>query len=118
MIMEPTTAPRTPAQHTARMVAALKHVSPGRYSGTAGFVQQMTRNSANNIALTPRQQWWLTTLVVKYRKQLKLPSELEALEIAQQWLRDNAEPITPVDTGHKAARHTPHATRYSPQSRA
>lgn len=89
-----TAAIRTEQQHTARMCAALRGVAFGHFNKNTAFVQQMARNAANQVALTPRQLWWLTSLVVRHRKQVK---DQSAVALAEHWLRSNAEPAAGKD---------------------
>lgn len=89
--LAPTTAPRTPAQHDARMCSALRNVSTGHFNSNGRFIEHITNLVKSGTDLTPRQRWWLTTLVVRHRRQLGT-KHAGTVAIAQAWLREHAEP--------------------------
>ena len=80
-----TTTPVTPAQHDGRMLSALHGVRFGHFNRNTRFIEGITLGGVK----TARQRWWLTSLVVRHRKQVK---DQQAVAIAEAWLRTNAEP--------------------------
>lgn len=100
----PTAAER---QHDRAMLEALGHVSFGRFNNNDQFVSAVRRTGVN----TPRQRWWLTTLVVRHRRQL--PQRFaHIVEQAQAWLRNNPEPNATVPP---AGEPVPATTTAQPQ---
>ncbi len=77
--------------HDHIMLGALAGVNFGIFNQSAAFVSDV---KANGIQ-TARQRWWLTTLVVRHRRQVKNQA---AIATAERWLRENQEP-TPDGTG-------------------
>lgn len=89
--MEPHTSnhrPPTAAElaHDAAMLEALKDVHFGSFNQNDQFYKDLRTNGVK----TDRQRWWLTTLVVRHRKQLK-PQFHGTLARAQRWLTEHKQ---------------------------
>lgn len=87
--------PKHTSQHDVIMLAALRDVKFGHFNNSKAFVQDIAAGGVR----TDRQRWWLTTLVVRHRKQVRNQA---AVQTAERWLRTNPEPgqpaIEPVPT--------------------
>lgn len=75
--------------HDTIMLDALRHVNFGHFNNGQGFVTNVKLSSVR----TDRQRWWLTTLVVRHRKQI--PNRA-AVATAEAWLKANPEPQQPA----------------------
>lgn len=82
--------PKNISAHDSIMLNALRTVKFGHFNSSDGFVKDITAGGVR----TARQRWWLTTLVVRHRKQI---GNQAAVQTAERWLKDNPEPTA---TGH------------------
>lgn len=107
---------RTQAEvaHDTDMLAALKDVSFGAWNQSRRFLDGITHTGCT----TARQRWWLTTLVVRHRKQLK-PQFHGTLHRAQKWLRDNADAgtTTPAPASNATTQRTSPRSTGAPSQR-
>lgn len=78
--------------HDSIMLSALQPVSFGAHNRNEEFI---TGIKATGVR-TDRQRWWLTSLVVRHRRQIKNQAAVAA---AERWLKDNPEPTVPAQEG-------------------
>ncbi len=81
------------------MLAALRGVSFGHFNRNERFIAHVTEQVNSGPPLTARQMWWLTSLVVRHRRQVK---DQSAVALAQAWLRSNAEPVVSASADERA----------------
>lgn len=94
--------------HDTACIQALHGVRFGHFNQNTSFLQSIKADGVK----TPRQRWWLNTLVVRHRKQLQ-PQHRGTLTAAEKWLRENQEPE------HGQRKRTPHPDdRTTPMSRS
>ncbi len=78
--------------HDSIMISALKHVSFGSGNQSTRFYADIQLSGVR----TERQRWWLTSLVVRHRRQI---GNTAAIATAERWLKDNPEPTVPAQAG-------------------